>query len=69
MKLIWGAQDPYFPLAELKPTLIQFAGGASLSVIDPGKLFAHEEFPEQFAHETRTFLEECWSTRELIASA
>lgn len=59
VKLIWGAQDPYFPLAKLRPTLAQFAGGASLHVIDPGKLFAHEEFPEVFARETRSFLERC----------
>ncbi|HKU42097.1 MAG TPA: alpha/beta hydrolase [Polyangiales bacterium] len=60
VKLIWGAQDPYFPLAKLKPTLSQYAGGASVHVIDPGKLFAHEEFAEEFARETRGFLERCW---------
>ena len=53
---IWGADDPYFPLARLKPTLPQFGGGASLAVIPSGKLYAHEEFPAQFADEARAFL-------------
>lgn len=58
VKLIWGAQDPFFPLERAKRTLRQFAGGASLSVLDPGKLFVHEEFPEAFAREARSFLEQ-----------
>jgi haloalkane dehalogenase len=60
VQLVWGAQDPYFPLERLKPTLTQYAGGARLTLIDPGKLFAHEEFPAAFAEAARGFLERCW---------
>jgi pimeloyl-ACP methyl ester carboxylesterase len=63
-QFIWGAQDPCFPLAKLEPALSAFPGGASLAVIDPGKLFAHEEFPEVFASHAREFLETCWAERE-----
>lgn len=63
-KLIWGGQDPYFPVHKLEATLPQYAGGASLSVIPQGKLFVHEEYPEQFARETLAFLDTCdWSER------
>jgi haloalkane dehalogenase len=62
VKFVWGAQDPFFPLERLRPTLTAFGGGASVALIDPGKLFAHEEFPEQFASHARSFLESCWSS-------
>jgi pimeloyl-ACP methyl ester carboxylesterase len=58
---IWGKQDPYFPLAKLERSLSQFAGGASLTVIDPGKLMVHEEFPVAFATEARSFLDACFA--------
>lgn len=61
VKLIWGAQDPYFPLEKLRPTVDQFGGGATLTVLDPGKLFVHEERPDEFARETRQFLDECFA--------
>jgi haloalkane dehalogenase len=58
---IWGKQDPYFPLRKLQSSLHQFAGGASLAVIDPGKLMVHEEFPEAFAIEALSFLDTCFT--------
>jgi pimeloyl-ACP methyl ester carboxylesterase len=70
VKLIWGAQDPFFPLERARRTLGQFAGGASLSALDPGKLFVHEEFPQAFAREARPFLEQALtqSVEEAAAS-
>lgn len=71
VKLVWGAQDPYFPLEKVRSTLNQFAGGATLSVIDPGKLFWHEEFAERFARETEAFLEVCAAeaSRAMLSTA
>jgi pimeloyl-ACP methyl ester carboxylesterase len=54
---IWGEDDPFFPLARLRPTLAQFAAGAELHVLPRGKLFVHEEQPEAFADATERFLE------------
>jgi pimeloyl-ACP methyl ester carboxylesterase len=54
--LIWGAEDPYFPIAKARATLTQFAGGAELVALSPGKLFVHEEFPARFAAAAAPFL-------------
>jgi pimeloyl-ACP methyl ester carboxylesterase len=68
VKFIWGARDGYFPLAKLKPTLARFGGTVSLALLEQGKLFAHEEFPEDFVRESRAFLEDCFSSRASEAS-
>ena len=57
-QLVWGADDPFFPLPLAERMVAQFAGGASLSVLRPGKLFAHEEFPDTFANACLPFLRE-----------
>lgn len=49
VRLIWGTDDPWFPLDAAKRMLDQFAGPASLVELPGGKLFAHEEFPATFA--------------------
>jgi pimeloyl-ACP methyl ester carboxylesterase len=61
IQFIWGAQDPCFPLAKLKTSLAAFPSGARIALIDPGKLFAHEEFPEAFSTHAHRFLETCWA--------
>jgi len=66
---VWGAEDPFFPLAKLKLTLAHFGGGASLSVIPTAKLFAHEDFPKQFVGEARAFLLRCIAQRTAAVSA
>jgi pimeloyl-ACP methyl ester carboxylesterase len=51
---VWGKDDPWFPLARLRPTLGQFPAGARVELL-PGKVFAHEEHPEAFARQARAF--------------
>jgi pimeloyl-ACP methyl ester carboxylesterase len=52
---VWGKDDPWFPLARLRPTLAAFGGGARVVPI-PGKVFAHEEHPRAFAELARDHL-------------
>lgn len=54
--LVWGAEDPFFPLAKARPMLAQLAGGAELFAIAGAKLFVHEEHPRAFANHARPFL-------------
>ena len=54
--LIWGARDTLFPLRGARAMLPQFGGGAELEVIEHGKLFFHEEHPEEFGSLARAFL-------------
>jgi pimeloyl-ACP methyl ester carboxylesterase len=54
--LVWGTDDPFFPLARARAMLEQFAGGAELVEIPGGKLFAHEDHPEAFARHASRFL-------------
>jgi len=58
-KLIWGGADPFFPLARARTMLPEFKAGATLDVIEGGKLFIHEEQPETFANLARPFLSDC----------
>ncbi len=55
VQMIWGKTDPWFPLAGAKAMLPTFSGGAELVVLD-GKLFVHEEHPEQVARHASDFL-------------
>jgi pimeloyl-ACP methyl ester carboxylesterase len=57
VQLIWGSADRVFRLEGARRMQAQFAGGAELATIEGGKLFAHEEFPEEFAARTRAFLQ------------
>ena len=67
--LVWGENDPYFPLTKAKEMLPDFRE-ASLQVIKGGKLFAHEEYPVEFAQATREFLQRCFEQpREVPAAA
>ena len=49
VRLVWGARDPFFPLAWTREMLTGFGGPASLHVVERGKLFHHEEFPDEVA--------------------
>jgi haloalkane dehalogenase len=56
-RLVWGARDPFFPLATARRRLLpQFAAGTELREIPRGKLFAHEDFPHEFVAHARAFL-------------
>lgn len=54
--LIWGAEDPFFPLRKARRMLPQLAGGAELFAIAGAKLFVHEEHPRAFANHAAPFL-------------
>jgi haloalkane dehalogenase len=56
VRLIWGTDDPFFPLELAREMLPQFAGPAELRTIEGAKLFAHEDHPEQFVAEALPFL-------------
>lgn len=62
VRMIWGAEDRWFPLAKARPMLAQFPGGAELEVLSPGKLFVHEERPREWAAIARQFLERATAT-------
>lgn len=49
VQLVWGADDPFFPVERARRMLPEFGGPADLEVIDHAKLFVHEEFPERTA--------------------
>jgi len=49
VQLVWGAKDPFFPVDWTREMMSGFGGGARLHVIPDGKLFVHEEFPDQVA--------------------
>jgi len=61
VQLIWGTDDPFFPLREARRMLNQFGGGAELVTLEGRKLFAHEESPDEFAAAMRGFLERCFA--------
>lgn len=48
VQLVWGADDPFFPLAQAQRMVATFPN-ARLHVVPRGKLFVHEEFPEEVA--------------------
>jgi haloalkane dehalogenase len=56
VQMIWGSEDPFFPLEKAKRTLPQFAGGATLQDIPGAKLFAHEDRPVEFVAIAKPFL-------------
>jgi pimeloyl-ACP methyl ester carboxylesterase len=54
--LIWGTEDPFFPVAPARAMLSQFAGGAQLVEIPGAKLLVYEEHPQKFAEHAVPFL-------------
>jgi pimeloyl-ACP methyl ester carboxylesterase len=60
VRLVWGPDDPFFPIARARRMLDELAGSAELVEIPAAKLFAHEEFPEKFVEETRKLLRVCF---------
>lgn len=56
VQLVWGTDDPFFPIDKARGMLEQFAGPARLDPIEGGKLFAHEDRAADFAALARPFL-------------
>ena len=48
VKLVWGAKDPFFPVADARAMVGSFPN-ASIDVIDDAGLFSHEEAPREVA--------------------
>ena len=55
-RLVWGRDDRFFPLERARAMLGELGGPADLVEI-PGKVFAHEEYPEAFAEAALETLE------------
>ena len=49
VQLVWGARDPFFPLAWTREMMPGFGGPVDLHVVDRGRLFCHEEFGDEVA--------------------
>lgn len=47
--MVWGAKDHYFPVKKARAMAGQFGGPVEFVELPEGKLFHHEEFPENFA--------------------
>lgn len=54
--MIWGADDPFFPVEHARAMGEQFAGSVRFEVIEEAKLLVHEEHPERFAKICADFL-------------
>ncbi len=48
VQLVWGDQDPFFPVAQARPMVGSFPN-AKLDIIQGAGLFSHEERPEEVA--------------------
>jgi haloalkane dehalogenase len=56
VQLIWGADDPIFPLPLARAMVTQFRPAASLEVLPGGKVFVHEEQPEAWSQLALSFV-------------
>ena len=70
-RLIWGTDDPFFPVALARSMTLEFAGGAELVEIGGARLFSHEDHSEAFAAHALDFLRKCFATSdaERVAAA
>ncbi len=67
--LVWGKHDPYFPVKHVNTMRKQFAGPTEMHVIEQGKLFVHEEHPEQFAAYCAEFFQACLPAETRLKTA
>ena len=56
--LIWGEDDPFFPIEKAKAMVAQFAGPTRFETVPKAKLFVHDERPEHYAGLVAGFLAE-----------
>ena len=57
-RLIWGEDDPFFPVDSARAMTSQLAGPTQFEVVPNAKLLVHEEHPQRFAELSRQFLGE-----------
>jgi len=60
VRLVWGTEDPFFPLQKARAMLDEFGGPSDLVEIAGGKLFIHEDRPREFADYAKPFLRDCF---------
>ncbi|MBL9021351.1 MAG: alpha/beta hydrolase [Myxococcales bacterium] len=63
VSLVWGAADPWFPIAKARAMLGQLGGPASLVEIEGGKLFVHEDRAAEVARAVAPFFARCFADR------
>jgi pimeloyl-ACP methyl ester carboxylesterase len=56
VQLIWGTDDPFFPVARARGMVSGFGGPVSFEEIPGGKVFAHEDHAAEFAAHAVKFL-------------
>jgi pimeloyl-ACP methyl ester carboxylesterase len=56
VRLIWGTDDPLFPIAKARRMTPSFAGGADFRQIAGAKLYSHEDHPDEYVAAARPFL-------------
>jgi haloalkane dehalogenase len=54
--MIWGANDPFFPIGPARAMTTQFIPKAKLVVVPQAKLLVHEEHPQQVAAAVLEFM-------------
>jgi haloalkane dehalogenase len=64
VRLVWGAEDPFFPLEGARAMVSSFPSGADLVVLPGAKLFAHEDHPAELAAPTIEALTRWFAPRE-----
>jgi pimeloyl-ACP methyl ester carboxylesterase len=72
--LIWGVEDPFFPIGKARRMTAQFGGPTTFHEIPKAKLFAHEDRPLEFASITKRalasyFAEKRRGSARVLASA
>lgn len=60
--LVWGTDDPWFPLAKAKRMAQSFAGPTTFFEIARGKLCVHEDHADEFAAATLAHFAQCFDT-------
>ena len=54
--LVWGKEDPFFPVGKAREMCDQFAGQTEFVALDDARLLVHEEYPAEFARLAAEFL-------------
>jgi haloalkane dehalogenase len=67
--LIWGARDPFFPIAKARRMVSEFGGRATLHELADAKLFAHEDHAEAFAAIAKRALGSYFSSADAVSVA
>ncbi len=56
VQLIWGSEDPFFPIEKARAMASQFGGPVSFETIVGAKVFPHEDHAAHFARVSESFL-------------